>query len=136
MVVKTMFNEQDFFLHAAWADDEAGTNLSLEESSNALFIGRYTDQSSDESTDPAKYIWQEIERSDDDPGSFDDIEERLEELEDMADDLSADTEINSMDITLTQGNADTEIGNVNLLVSTNQGITGWSASGNLTLSEN
>ena len=107
MVVKTMFNEQDFFLHAAWADDEAGTNLSLEESSNALFIGRYTDQSSDESTDPAKYIWQEIERSDDDPGSFDDIEERLEELEDMADDLSADTEINSMDITLTQGNADT-----------------------------
>lgn len=136
MVVKTMFNEQDFFLHAAWADDEAGTNLSLEESSNALFIGRYTDQSSDESTDPSKYIWQEIERSDDDPGSFDDIEERLEELEDMADDLSADTEINSMDITLTQGNADTEIGNVNLLVSTNQGITGWSASGNLTLSEN
>ena len=51
MVVKTMFNEQDFFLHAAWADDEAGTNLSLEESSNALFIGRYTDQSSDEIRD-------------------------------------------------------------------------------------
>jgi hypothetical protein len=136
MVVKTKFNEQEYFLHAAWADDEAGTNLSLEESSNALFIGRYTDQSSDESTDPAKYIWQEIERSDDVPGSFDDIEERLEELEDMADDLSADAEVNSMDITLTQENADTEIGNVNLLVSTNQGITGWSASGNLTLSEN
>ncbi|WP_409336299.1 hypothetical protein [Eubacterium sp. F2] len=136
MVVKTKFNEQEYFLHAAWADDEAGTNLSLEESSNALFIGRYTDQSSDESTDPAKYIWQEIERSDDVPGSFDDIEERLEELEDMADDLSADAEVNSMDITLTQENADTEIGNVNLLVSTNQGVTGWSASGNLTLSEN
>jgi hypothetical protein len=136
MVVKTKFNEQDFFLHAAWADDDAGTNLSLEESNDALFIGRYTDQSSEESSDPAKYSWQEIDDSYDDPGSFDDLEERLEELEDAADDLYADAEVNSMDITLTQGNADTEIGNVNLLVSTNQGVTGWSSSGGLTLSEN
>ncbi|MCH4007845.1 MAG: hypothetical protein LKE59_11970 [Eubacterium sp.] len=137
MVVKTKFNEQYFFLHAAWADDEAGTNLSLKESNDALFIGRYTDQSSEESTDPAKYSWQEIEPAEEnDPGTFEDLEDRLEELEDAADDLSADAEINSMDITLTQGNTDTEIGNVNLLVSTNQGVTGWSASSNLTLSEN
>ena len=137
MVVKTKFNDQDFFLHAAWADDEAGTNLSLEESNDALFIGRYTDQSSEESTDPAKYSWQEVEStSDEDAGSLEDLEERLDDLEDATDDLSANAEVNSMDITLTQGNADTEIGNVNLLVGTNQGESGWSASGNLTLSEN
>lgn len=137
MVIKTKFNEQEFFLHAAWADDESGTNLSLEMPDEPIFVGRYTDQSSEESSDPAKYSWQEIDPSEeDDPGTLEDLEERLDSLEDQADDLSADAEVNSMDITLTQGNADTEIGNVNLLAGTNQGSSGWSASGNLTLSEN
>ena len=35
----------------------------------------------------------------------------------------------------TQSNADTEIGNVNLLIGTNKGMTGWSAPSSLILSE-
>ena len=57
MVVKTEYNGQEYYLHAAWADDEDGTNFSLTEYDDAIMTGSYTDQSETESTDPSRYIW-------------------------------------------------------------------------------
>lgn len=138
MVIKTEYNGQVYCLHGAWADDEDGTNFSLTQYDGAVMTGSYTDLSETESTDPSRYIWQYI---DEDMGQgtaeseSDDIEERLSELEDISDDLSACAVISDVDIASTQGNADTEIGNVNLLTGTNKGTEGWSSSEDLVMSE-
>jgi hypothetical protein len=138
MVIKTEYNRQVYCLHGAWADDEDGTNFSLIQYDGAVMTGSYTDQSEAESVDPSRYIWQYI---DEDTGQgtaeseSDDIEERLSELEDISDDLSASAVISDVDIASTQGNADTEIGNVNLLTGTNKGTEGWSSSEDLVMSE-
>ena len=136
MVVKTEYNGQDYYLHAAWADDEDGTNFSLTEYEDAIMTGSYTDQSETESTDPSRYAWSLIEEDEDeeDEDTDDDsLEERLSDLEELSDDLAASAVTSDMDIEATQGNADTEIGNVNLLVGTNKGAENWSGSDNVTL---
>lgn len=136
MIVKTTYNGQIYYLHCAFSDDEDGTNFSLTEYDDALMRGTYRDQLETESTDPARYSWSYI--SDEEESTeedADDIEERLSELEEISDDLSADSIATNVDLTSTQSNADTEIGNVNLLIGTNKGMTGWSAPSSLTLSE-
>nr|DAL21368.1 MAG TPA_asm: Minor structural protein 4 [Caudoviricetes sp.] len=135
MVAKTEFNGQVYYLHCAFSDDEDGTNFSLTEYDDALMRGTYRDQSETESTDPARYNWsynatdEPIEEADDD------ISEQLLELEEIADQLSADSLTSDMDLSSSQHNTDTEIGNVNLLIGTNKGLNGWSAPSSLTLSE-
>lgn len=136
MIVKTEFNGQVYYLHCAFSDDEDGTNFSLTEYDDALMTGTYRDQLETESTDPARYSWSYI--SDEEESTeedADDIEERLSELEEISDDLSADSIATNVDLTSAQSNTDTEIGNVNLLIGTNKGMAGWSAPSSLTLSE-
>lgn len=117
MIVKTTFNGQVYYLHCAFSDDEDGANFSLTEYDDALMRGTYRDQSETESTDPARYSWSYIgDETETIEEDADDIEERLSELEDISDDLSADSIATNVDLTSMQSNADTEIGNVNLLI--------------------
>lgn len=138
MVIKTEYNGQVYYLHGAFSDDEEGTNFSLNEYEGAVMIGSYTDQSEKESEEPSRYTWQYIDEDTDQmimESETDDIEERLSELEEISDDLVSSAVTADMDLASTQGNADTEIGNVNLLTGTNKGTEGWSSSENLELSE-
>jgi hypothetical protein len=138
MIVKTEFNGQVYYLHCAFSDDEDGENFSLTEYEGAVMIGTYTDQSEAESEDPSRYVWQYIDEDTNEDAAeseSDDIEERLSELEEISDDLSADSMAVNLGLVSTQSNADTEIGNVNLLIGTNKGLAGWSAPSSLTLSE-
>jgi hypothetical protein len=138
MVVKTQYMGGYYFLHCAFADDEEGTNFSLTQYDDALMRGSYTDQSETESSDPSRYTWTYIEEASEEETDTDeeesDLEERLSDLEDVSDDLSASSKTSGFDITSTQANADTEIGNVNLLTGTNKGASGWSSSSGLALS--
>lgn len=138
MVVKTQYMGGVYFLHCAFADDEEGTNFSLTQYDDALMRGSYTDQSETESSDPSRYTWTYIEEASEEETDTDeeesDLEERLSDLEDVSDDLSASSKTSGFDITSTQANADTEIGNVNLLTGTNKGASGWSSSSGLALS--
>lgn len=131
MVVKTQYMGGDYFLHCAFADDEEGTNFSLTQYDDALMRGSYTDQSETESSDPSRYTWTYIEEAEEEET---DSDEEESELEAVSDDLSASSKTSGFDITSTQANADTEIGNVNLLTGTNKGASGWSSSSGLTLS--
>jgi hypothetical protein len=138
MVVKTQYMGGYYFLHCAFAEDEEGTNFSLTQYDDALMRGSYTDQSETESSDPSRYTWTYIEEAEEEETDSDEeeseLEERLSDLEAVSDDLSASSKTSGFDITSTQANADTEIGNVNLLTGTNKGASGWSSSSGLTLS--
>lgn len=135
MIVKTEFNGQVYYLHCAFSDDEDGTNFSLTEYDDALMTGTYRDQSETESTDPARYSWSYLATDEPIEDADDDLSEQLLELEEIADNLSADSLTSDMDLSSSQHNTDTEIGNVNLLIGTNKGLNGWSSSSTLSLSE-
>lgn len=135
MIAKTEFNGQVYYLHCAFSDDEDGTNFSLTEYDDALMTGTYRDQSETESTDPARYSWRYLATDEPIEEANDDISEQLLELEEIADNLSADSLTSDTDLSSSQHNTDTEIGNVNLLIGTNRGLNGWSASPTLSLSE-
>lgn len=135
MIVKTEFNGQVYYLHCAFSDDEDGTNFSLTEYDDALMRGTYRDQSETESTDPAMYSWSYLATDEPIEEANDDLSEQLLELEEIADNLSADSLTSDMDLSSSQHNTDTEIGNVNLLIGTNKGLNGWKSASTLSLSE-
>ena len=116
------------FYHCAWALDGEGLGFSLDEFDEATYVGAYTDDSSTESTDPADYQWRPIGTSlSDTAQSIDDLQTQMEDA--LADTFEADANIQG-----TQGASDTGLGNPNMLRRTNQGTTGWTAVGDLSLS--
>ena len=131
------------YYHAAWADDEDGTNFSLTEYTGAVYVGNYTDESSVEITEPTAYDWQLVEANeltDDDVELLEDVDvselaDNVEDVEEDTSEIEARTIINDANIQNTQNTSDEGIGNPNELVGTNQGVNGWSASG-ATLSDN
>ncbi len=129
MVVKILRNGEAFYLHTAWANDALGSEFSLSEYEGALFIGNYIDRSSTESESPKKYIWKE--------NIFDDEvnEEEIPNLESRLKDLEAQASINSDDLSGTQQSTDSAIGNPNLLLGTNEGVTNYSVTNGYSIAE-
>ncbi len=57
------------YFHVAYANSEDGnTGFSVDDSTNKLYIGQYTDYEVKDSTDPAKYSWTKIKGNDGTPG--------------------------------------------------------------------
>ena len=116
------------FHHCAWALDMDGLGFSLDEFDEATYIGVYIDDSATESTDPEDYQWR--------PNwtSILDTAQAIDDLQAQMDDALADTFEADANIQGTQGASDTGLGNPNMLRRTNQGTTGWTAVGDLSLS--
>lgn len=138
MVIES--NQAGIYLHAAYATDENGTDFSLTSFPGAVYIGNYMDRSSTESTDPTKYTWKPLYTDTIDPSEIEDdseayesvdvadVQESVEDLSGTANSLSVRTDYNEDNIEKTQSAQDEGLGNLNLLVGTNQGATGWTAS--------
>lgn len=116
------------FHHCAWALDMDGLGFSLDEFDEATYIGVYIDDSATESTDPEDYQWRPIGTS------ILDTAQAIDDLQAQMDDALADTFEADANIQGTQGASDTGLGNPNMLRRTNQGTTGWTAIGDLSLS--
>lgn len=57
------------YFHVAYANSEDGnTGFSVDDSTNKLYIGQYTDYEVKDSTDPTKYSWTKIKGNDGTPG--------------------------------------------------------------------
>lgn len=57
------------YFHVAYANSEDGnTGFSVDDSTNKLYIGQYTDYEKADSTDPTKYSWTKIKGNDGTPG--------------------------------------------------------------------
>lgn len=134
-----------YYYHAAYADDDEGTGFSLTEYDDAVYVGNYTDTSATESTDYTDYEWQVIGEDivdEDDIVDDEDLEDvdvselsdQVDEIEDTTETLNAGIIENDENLQATQGTSDEGIGNPNELVGTNQGTTGWTASSGITLS--
>ncbi len=116
------------FHHCAWALDMDGLGFSLDEFDEATYIGVYIDDSATESTDPEDYQWRPIGTS------ILETAQAIDDLQAQMDDALADTFEADANIQGTQGASDTGLGNPNMLRRTNQGTTGWTAIGDLSLS--
>ena len=128
MVIEVNNGSGTDYYHCAWALDTDGLGFSLEDFEEAAYVGVYTDDSSSESTDPEDYQWRPIGTSlSDTAQSIDDLQTQMEDA--LADTFEADANIQG-----TQGASDTGLGNPNELRHTNQGTTGWTAIGDLSLS--
>lgn len=145
MVIQTTINGITAYLHAAYATDENGTDFSLTDFDGAVYVGNYTDTSATESTNYKRYAWQLIGNAEIDADEIEDYEElepievaevsdSLDSLDNTAGNLQAQIDENKADAVITQTSNDEGIGNVNMLAGTNQGVTGWTASANLTIS--
>lgn len=109
MTIEIERNGTHYFAHTAWMDDEQGTNFSLEEPEESIYVGNYVDTSSEESTDYRRYAWRQTE----------DIQEGELSQEDIYDDMSefiegSDSEYKE-DLAITQNHIDTSVGKKNLL---------------------
>lgn len=109
MTIEIERNGTRYFVHTAWMDDGQGTNFSLKEPEEPIFVGNYVDTSSAESTDYRKYAWRQAE----------DIQEGELSQEDIYDDMSeliegSDNEYKE-DLATTQNHIDTSVGKKNLL---------------------
>jgi hypothetical protein len=105
-----------------------GLGFSLDEFDEATYIGVYIDDSATESTDPEDYQWRPIGTSIlDTAQAIDDLQAQMDDA--LADAFEADANIQG-----TQGASDTGLGNPNMLRHANQGTTGWTAIGDLSLS--
>lgn len=124
MVVEIIRNGVKFYVHTAWANDTAGTDFSLTEYEEALFVGNYIDRSSAESNLPVKYAWKEIHKVDDENVSA--TEDGLTDYEERMSDLEASARENADDLAGTQQSTDSAIGNPNLLLNTNNGTANYS----------
>lgn len=133
------------YYHTAWADDDEGTNFSLTEYADAVYIGTYQDESSTDSTDYTDYSWQvigedEVEDVENEADLYEDVAvsevaDAVEDADEDAASLRAHVIENDANIQGSQQAQDEGIGNPNELVGTNQGISNWSASSGVTLSE-
>lgn len=142
MVITTI---DGLYLHAAWATDPDGTNFSLTEFEEALYVGHYTDKSQVESLAPSAYTWKEIDIEEVDEEDIDedtedyidlgDLSSTVDELGDTADELAAQVTENAEDLQDTQNTSDIGLGNVNELHNTNKGAKNWTVSAGLSLSE-
>lgn len=126
------------YFHTAWADDTRGTNFSLAEYEGANYIGTFSDTSnSTEVSDYTRYSWKLIEEDaaseaeDQAAEAYEDIEDRLSELEDENALALAKENVGNIQGTVTA--MDEGLGGLNLLEDTNKGVTGWTGSANLTL---
>lgn len=133
------------YYHTAWADDDEGTNFSLTEYADAVYIGTYQDDSSTDSTDYTDYTWQvigedEVEDVENEADLYEDVAvsevaDAVEDADEDAASLRAHVIENDANIQGSQQAQDEGIGNPNELVGTNQGTSNWSASSGVTLSE-
>ena len=134
MVIET--STAGIYLHAAWSTDENGSDFSLTFFDDAVYVGNYTSNSATESTDPNDYTWKVIGADAVDADDVEDYEELepvgvaevqddVDSLEVKTDSLEAKTRLNDDNLQRTQHVTDQGLGNVNLLVGTNQGTTNW-----------
>ena len=132
------------YLHAAYATDDQGTDFSLTYFDGAVYVGNYTDTSSTDSMDYLSYNWQVLgadiipaEDIEDDidedaePIELAEVEADVEEVTNTQAELAARTINNNTNIQGTQETSDQGLGNVNLLVGTNQGTLNWSSTATL-----
>lgn len=137
MVIET--NQNGIYMHAAYASDDKGTDFSLTYFTDAAFIGNYMDRSSVESNNPLMYKWQPINveqipasQIEDDSEAYEsvdvsNVQGEVEGLNSTTQDLHVRTTYNDENLIKTQYVQDEGLGNLNLLVGTNQGDTGWTA---------
>lgn len=142
-----VINNNGVYYHAAWADDTEGTNFSLTEYPGAVYVGNYSDSSSAESANYQDYTWQVVgevivpeDNIEDDTEALEDVvvsdlADTVESIEDDTTVLAGDIQENDENLQETQGTSDEGLGNLNELVGTNQGTSGWTASAGITLSE-
>ena len=165
MVTEFTRNGITIYAHTAWADDEGGTNFSLEEYEDAIYAGSYVSNDQTSSEDPETYAWAridnemvvqteqeddeletdeeseevEIEIGDEGAGLESDngdlLDELMEDLEDNQEEQQAAIEEVSNAQQETQNTSDVGIGNPNELAGTNQGTSGWTASAGLTMAK-
>ena len=142
-----VINNNGVYYHAAWADDTEGTNFSLTEYPGAVYVGNYSDSSSAESANYQDYTWQVVgevivpeDNIEDDTEALEDVDvsdlaDTVESIENDTTVLAGDIQENDENLQETQGTSDEGLGNLNELVGTNQGTSGWTASAGITLSE-
>lgn len=127
MIVEIIRNGKTFYLHTAWANEETKSDLSLTEIENAIYIGNYIDRSAIESEAPYKYKWTENHISNGESNAVYE-DERIDSIEALA-------QMNAEDIASAQMAADISIGNPNLLLNTNEGITNYTVSPGYSIEE-
>ena len=86
MTIEIERNGTRYFVHTAWMDDGQGTNFSLKEPEEPIFVGNYVDTSSAESTDYRKYAWRQAEDIQEGELSQEDIYDDMEPENDTSDD--------------------------------------------------
>lgn len=135
MVIET--NVTGIYLHAAYATDDKGSNFSLTDFTGSVYVGNYMDRSNVESTDPNRYKWTPLYSDNVNPADIEDdseayesvdvsdVQANVDDLEGTTADLKIRTDYNEDNIEKTQGTQDEGLGNLNLLVGTNQGNTNW-----------
>lgn len=137
MVIET--NVTGIYVHAAYATDDKGTDFSLTSFPEAVYIGNYMDRSATESTDPNMYKWKPLYSDNVNPSDIEDDSEAYESVDvanvqdavgvvsDAAAMLKVRTDYNEDNLEKTQSTQDEGLGNLNLLVGTNQGDSNWTA---------
>ena len=137
MVIET--NVTGIYVHAAYATDDKGTDFSLTSFPEAVYIGNYMDRSATESTDPNMYKWKPLYSDNVNPSDIEDDSEAYESVDvanvqdavgvvsDAAAILKVRTDYNEDNLEKTQSTQDEGLGNLNLLVGTNQGDSNWTA---------
>lgn len=137
MVIET--NVTGIYVHAAYATDDKGTDFSLTSFPEAVYIGNYMDRSATESTDPNMYKWKPLYSDNVSPADIEDdseayesvdvadVQANVDSLEGAATDLKVRTGYNEDNLEKTQSTQDEGLGNLNLLVGTNQGDSNWTA---------
>ncbi|MGI6721053.1 MAG: hypothetical protein ACOX4I_00630 [Anaerovoracaceae bacterium] len=136
MVISVVRDGTTYYLHTAWAEDPDGTGFSLTEFDDALCVGTYQDTSPDESTDPGRYNWDEIDYgtpdADDETDTavdidsvVDDIGADIDDMDDALSEVDAKTRITENNLENTQNTTDLGLGNINELAGTNKGDAGW-----------
>lgn len=135
MVIET--NVTGIYLHAAYATDDKGSNFSLTDFTGSVYVGNYMDRSNVESTDPNRYKWTPLYSDNVNPADIEDdseayesvdvsdVQANVDDLEGTTADLKIRTDYNEDNIEKTQGTQDEGLGNLNLLVGTNQGNSNW-----------
>lgn len=133
MVTEISMNGDRLYSHTAWAQDMEGAGFSLTEFDGALYVGNYIDTLDTDSTDPEKYTWSTVDEStDEEVSSYDEV---ITEILDQSETIEGELSIQAEAIEGTQSTSDLGLGNLNELIGTNRGLTGWNCSAGLTLSE-
>lgn len=122
MIIKTIRDGIEYYLHAAYATSDTGENFSLTEFEGATFIGHFQDRSNVESSVYTDYMWKTIDESDvEDYLDEDEIIERITSVTSMVDDVAENVVSTNEELSVIHGST-----RENLLDNVNEGTTGWS----------